>query len=223
LLYAAASAAILLATACGDDEGPGKLFEEEGSWSLTQYNLDGGGLNSIDNDVRGDAFMLRFNASEKVVQTAMCGETEQDTPGNSQCKLIPQDTSWFCHCYAYAYEDDVMVWREFDAGSTPPEVTIDDASPGGSSASASASGTGGDTDTDGGGDDSAGAPSGDAIRIELAALPNISSTYQFRPLPVGIWGSDGSISSYVLQQKAASVFDQALEDPEGRTSCQPCI
>lgn len=226
LLYAAAGAALLFAPGCSKEEGPGKLFEEDGVWSLTQYNLDGDGLTTIDNGVRGDAFMMKFTAESTVVQLAMCGETEMDTPGNSQCKLLPNDTAWFCRCYAYAYEEDVMYWREFAAGETPPMVEFPDENAPASSTAPATSG-GGDTDTDGGSGgamgDTGGSMAGGDVMVQLGALPDITSTYQFRPLPVGNWGSDGSISSYVMQQKANSVFDQALDDPDGRPSCQPCI
>jgi hypothetical protein len=225
LLYAAVPAALILfATGCSKDDGPGKLFEEEGVWSLTQYNVDGDGLTNIDNQVRGDAFLMKFTADRKVVQTAMCGEAETDTPGTSQCKLLVNETAWFCRCFAYAYQGDEMIWREFAAGETPPDVEYTEGGntpPPGSSAGSTA--TGGDTDTDGGGGDTGSTGGGADTRIMLGAISGVASTYQFRPLPVSIWGSDGTASSYVMQQKANSIFDAVLDDPDGRPSCQPCI
>jgi hypothetical protein len=220
--YSLLLAALALPSGCGDDE-PGRLFEEDGTWELEQYNLDGEGLTEISADNRGAAFLMKFKASRRVVQVAMCGEVETDTPQTSLCRLLSGGTAWFCKCYAYAYQEDEMIWREFAPGSEPPSVPFTE---GGSNIPPASSG-GGDTDTGGETDsgdssDTSDGGGGDA-RINLSPVANISSTYSFRPLPFGVWGSDGSISSYVMQQRATSLFDQVLADPEGRPSCTPCV
>lgn len=218
-LILGATCAALLATGCKEDEGPGKLFEEDGTWELTQYNLEGEGLQEVDPDNRGEAFLMKFDAQRQVVQTAMCAESETDDPATSVCRLVPQQTQWFCHCFAYAYQEDRMIWRQFTAGESPPMVPFTE---GGSTPTPPATG-GADTDTDGGGGDETGgvAPGGD-VDVMVAPFGMISSTYQFTPFPVGVFGSAGA-STFVFEQKAGSKFDQVFDDPDGRATCEPCI
>lgn len=184
--------------ACGDDPGPGKLFEEEGVWSVITYDLDGSGeLRDIDTMNRRDAFMLSFDTDNQVVTTASCVETENDTPASSTCLLTPDTTQWLCQCYAYDFEDNQMLWSEFDAGDIPPEVdlsTVDPENP--------------DTEL--------------GTQITVAEIPDINSTYNFLPLPMGLFGSNGTNSRYIFQRRAASVFERAYTD-ERRPTCEPCL
>ncbi len=194
--------------ACQGDPPPPKLFQEEGAWSVVSYDLEGSGSQQDVNDSnRRDAFMLSFDSSERVVTAAACIEQEGDTVADSPCLLSAETTYWDCRCFSYAFEREQMLWREFNAGDIPPKVSLSDADD--PPAGGSSSGGGG-----GGGD-------GDTLVI-VAEIPDVSSTYNFRPLPTDVFGSDGESSRFVFQKKAGSVFDRVFEDPEGRAPCSPC-
>lgn len=199
LIALASTLSCTASSGCKEDEGPGKLFEEEGVWSLARYDLEGtGALQDINKTSRGDAFMLKFEPEKGVVSTASCGEDEDKTPATSQCRLDP-NSSWFCRCFGYAFEESEMKWVEFEAGSLPPEVMFDDMMmmPAGT-------GTGGDTGA---------AMPGEPTIITVAELPDQASTIDFRPMPFGVFGSNGTSSRYVFQQKTPSVFDEVTCDP----------
>ncbi len=212
-VYALATGA-LVAGAClvgCKDEPPKKLFEEAGVWSLTQHDVDAdGSYTNVDFRSRGDAFLLRFDADHRVVQAAMCAANESDDPSTSLCKLEPSST-WFCKCFGYDFVESEMAWREFPAGSTPPEVSIDDAMSGGGGGGDEAEGGSGGVD----GADGGAAPG--TLLIQLAEIAGKANTYRFQPLPHGTFGSDGVSSGFVFQQKASSVFEPADE------VCTPCI
>lgn len=198
-----------------EDPGPGKLFEEDGVFEVTHYSLDGAGLSPINVTNRAEAFLIKFDATENVVQTAMCAEDVDDTPETSLCRLSTSGTQWNCNCYGYAFEESQMAWREFNAGDMPPVVEL------GEVAEPMMGAT--DTDTDGGGaGDDGTVPEGDAM-VNVGEVQNIGDTYTIGPLPVGIFGSDGLSSIYQLQRKAPMNFDQVFADPDGRAVCQPCI
>jgi|GEM_PF-1345686 len=236
LFLGALVATALVTTGCKDDPGPGKLFEEEGTWELVQFGLGGTGLEEVQNN-RAKNFLLSFDEENMVVQTAMCSNDETDTPANSECAGF-NDSRWICQCFAYDFVEEEMAWLEFNAGETPPIVKVGE-SP---SNSGDAGGEGGDTDTDGGsgggesgggesggeeggGDEAGGGDEGGPMaghQFVLTELAGTSATFDFTPLPAGVFGSDGVASKFIFQKKAASVFDVVLEDPD-RPSCQPCI
>ena len=223
VVFGAVGAALFLGAGCKDPPpGPTKLFEEDGSYSLKNFDFDGSGLSEIEPNNREDAFLMRLYAEEQVAQVAMCAESEEEDPTNSPCRTLATGTSWFCECFSYAYEEDQMLWRRFSAGMTPPMVEFaEDSASAGASASASATDT--DTDGGGGGGGTAGIdPAADTL-ITLAESAGIKGQYVFAPLPIGVFGSDGVSSQYVFQQLAPSLFDQVFEDPDGRPGCQRCI
>lgn len=197
---------LALTGACKDDPPTPKLFEEEGAWSVIRYDLDGTtGLVDINNANRRDAFMLSFDSHIRVVTTAACVEREGDTVADSSCLLNPSDTFWDCQCFAYDYVNDEMLWREFNPGDIPPDVSL------------AAADEPGDGTTGGGGG------GGDDTLITLSEIPDINSTYNFRPLPDGVFGSDGVVSRFIFQKRSPSVFGRAYEDPDGRPGCEPCV
>lgn len=220
--------AIALLSACDKEEETPKLFDEAGAWTLIRYDLEGeGNLRDVDSMNRKDAFMLKFDVENSVVQTAAC--IDQDggsvTPSDSPCLLTPTDTEWVCSCFSYAFEVDKMKWREFDAGKTPPIVSFDDGGdtpPAAGDDAAGTGGTGGTGDGGDGGGETGPAPGSDFI-ITVADVADVSATYTFLPLPTGIFGSNGSSSRYIFQARAPSLFDRAFEDVDGRATCEPCI
>lgn len=205
----------LTAGACNDETPPTpKLFEEAGTWSVITYDLEGTGeLTDINEDNRRDAFMLSFDSMTSVVTAASCVEPGSSiTPANSPCLISPSTTEWQCRCFAYDFVREEMLWREFNAGDPPPEVSLD---PNDAPMAGSGGGSGGSGGDGGGG-------VGEDVRISLAEIEGVSSTFNFRPLPLDLFASDGLNSRYILQARAPSIFDIVYEDPE-RPVCSPCV
>ncbi len=209
----------IAATACGDEEAPSKLFDEDGAWAVIQYDL-GENVEEIDPQTREDAFMLSFDNANRVVTAASCVGLDSDgmpdavTPEDSPCRLLPQDTAWQCRCFAYAFRDDVMQFQEFAAGSMPPRLAFDpllDPGEVGGDDSGGGSGSGG-----GGGD-------GGVAALRVVPIPDRKSTYDFRPLPAGVFGGDGVANHFILKARSNSIFDEVYMDPDGRDSCMRCV
>lgn len=232
---------LTLAGGCKEETKIETLFDEGGVWSLIKYDTDGGGQESTLAAERENKFMLKFSPEEKVVQTASCiwpgdsADPEMTAPSNTPCGRANDllDTEWSCQCFAYAFEEDRMRWVEFTAGDTPPEVTLDpqdmmagdDAGGGGTGG-----GTGGDGTGDGGsggdaGDDDGGGSGGDSgpgTSIIVNAVTGVAFTFFFRPLPLGVFTSNGTSSRFQMQARGNTVFNEVLDDPM-RKSCQPCV
>jgi len=230
ILLSALAAIALFTTGCKDDSGPGKLFDEDGTWELTSYALSGTGIEQISRS-RQKRFLMKFDAENQVVQTAMCSNNDRHGPTDSECDGFT-DSMWICSCFGYDFEEDQMAWLEFEPGATPPMVDV------GEEPDAGGDEAGGDTDTDtetetagGSGGDEGAAETGDpddapradgALQITVSERAEVGATFDFSPLPAGVFGSDGVSSRFTFQKKAASVFDVVLEDPD-RPTCQPCI
>ena len=181
----AACVGLLCLTSTGCKEEDTRLFDESGVWSLEKFSIEGGlPFNDIDQS-RKDRFMLYFQPNDReeedvpggIVAAANChaeGDTESVTA--SSC-INPSLASWSCRCFAYAYDDDRMVWQEFAPGEAPPAVgnpAIDDSG---------------------------------AQEIFLEPFQQASSTYIFESLPDGLFDSDGENSKHVMQIRATSVWD----------------
>lgn len=219
LLVLGALGLCLTAGACKDDPPTPKLFDEAGAWSVVYYDLDGeGDLKEITSDPRQDAFMLSFDSAERVVTTAACISDDERTVANSQCLLSPSDTYWSCRCFAYDFVREEMLWREFNAGDIPPDVSLSASEQPPAGEGSGSGGSGGGTAGGGGG---AGGD-GDTHLMVSEFMEGIGSTYNFRPLPEDVFGSNGETSRFVMQQRAPSVFRRAFEDTE-RPTCEPCV
>ncbi len=225
LIHGALIATALSTAACADDPGPGKLFDEDGVWELDAFALGGSGLEQLA-DLRGGEFLMRFDNENRVVQTAMCANNERATPTNSECEGV-SDSQWYCHCFAYDFVEEEMAWLEFEAGATPPVVKVGDAQQ--VDAGGGDEETAGDTDTDGAGEEGGAEEGGDEAPpaggihpLTVAEIAGAAATIDFTPLPLEVFGSNGTTSKYTFVKKAGSVYDVVLDDPE-RPSCQPCI
>ncbi len=228
-------ASLVATVGCKEDPPTPKLFEEEGAWSLIRYDLVGDGdISMVNTATRDNAFMLRFDSENNVVTTGACvNEGEgQFTPADSSCRASPTETSWQCRCFAYAFENEKMLWREFDAGAVVPEVSFDTADDGSNTPAPGGTGTGGTGGgtADAGGDGAdAGADAGDGgsadgnFEVNVAEVNGLAGAYNFLPLPAGVFGSNGTSSRFIFQTKSPLLFDQVFEDPDGRPGCTPCI
>jgi hypothetical protein len=169
---------------CDDDDGPSKLFDERGTWSLSQFAADSESLlQSSDgpSGIRRDAFLLQFDPDLGAVAAATCAGSnapDNDTPSNSSCR---RDTAqiWTCSCYGYSFVDSAMVWQEYAPGETPPKPKAP-------------------------ADFVAGTDEGSVLTV--GEVNDAAFTYLFFPLPEGLFGSNGTTSRHVFVQKADSVY-----------------
>ena len=109
-LPGALCALTVLAGAC-KEEGRDVLFEEDGTWSLFQYDYEGKGLAPFDNAARVDQFLLHFNMEAGVVAAASCLDSMDRTDlANTLCDL----NKFQCRCFEYTYEKSAMSWTEVE-------------------------------------------------------------------------------------------------------------
>jgi len=214
-------ATVLLTTGCKEEDTTvPTLFDEDGVWALTRYDIEGEGTANDLLAHRDASFLLNFNKADKVVQTASCvfpgtdDDEEKLSPGDTPCGFIDDGTEWQCQCFGYAFEHDEMRWVEFNAGDLPPVVELEAAATGGG-----AGGSGGES---GSGGDTAPADTGEGTLMTVSEVPDVNFTFNFRPLPDGVFDSNGTNSRFVMQARGASTFATVLDDPM-RPSCAPCV
>jgi len=107
-LPGALCALTVLAGAC-KEEGRDVLFEEDGTWALLFYDIDGRGLEPFDASSRVDKFLVHFDMENEVVATATC----VDSMGRTDITQTLCDIGAFeCRCFSYTYEKDVMTWTD---------------------------------------------------------------------------------------------------------------
>lgn len=107
-LPGALCALTVLAGAC-KEEGRGVLFEEDGTWSLFQYDFEGKGLMAFDTASRVDQFLLHFNMEAGVVAAASCLDSMDRVDLNT---TLCDQNKFQCRCFTYTYEDSAMSWTE---------------------------------------------------------------------------------------------------------------
>ncbi len=170
--------ALFAIASCAEEDT--RLFDETGIWSLESYTLDGTTLQEIDQS-RDNAFLLNFKPSDGVVAAANCySEGGSTSVEGSTCKINEAASTWDCHCFAYTYDNDRMVWQEFEPGDVPPAV-------------------GPVSEEEGG-----------ATEIIVSEFGDAARTYQYDSLPADLFNSDGSIARHVFTQKAQSIWDVDL-------------
>jgi hypothetical protein len=134
------------------------------------------------NDVpqeRKNAFLLNFNPELGVVAAGSCKSADNQTINSAICVSNPNAAFWECQCFAYTFDDSRMVWQPFMAGEMPPEVL--------------------DPAIEGSG----------AFEVLVEEFPALGRGYQFAPLPMDVFDSDGALAKYVLQQKSTTIWDES--------------
>jgi len=172
--------ALVAATGACKDEGPTKLFEEKGAWSLDKFDI-GEGIENLDLQEREDQFLIYFDPETEIVAAASC----IDSMGNMEISESLCDIQEFtCRCFNYTFEEDVMTWIEFvPEGQPAPPVPPDPA------------------DEDGGGP-----KPGEPFGITLEAYPESNNTWRYSGLPFGLFSSNGVSSRYVFQVRGETAF-----------------
>ena len=151
---------------CKEDDGLLVNVQEQ-SWTLTAYDLDGEGDYNYKQAACTTAVRLQF-----IDDSVMAMARNTSLAGIDDTVCSAESTDFDCRCFAYSYEKDVQVWKEYQPGSAVP------------------------TDLS------------DGTSVVLSEEGNISGRYLFEPLPAGVLGSDGEVSSYMFDRKAVSLAEQ---------------
>ncbi|PRP92891.1 hypothetical protein ENSA5_46570 [Enhygromyxa salina] len=196
-----AAVAIALASLTSCKEEDTRLFDEAGVWTLEKYSLEGMPYQDIDQG-RKNRFLLRFKPDDGVVAAAACHEQGTDIDVNSSTCVNAGLSTWSCQCFAYTYEESTMIWQEFAPGEPPPVVGI----PSG----------------DGGTGDTGGTMEGDSHDLSLSSFGDLSATYEFHSLPMGLFNSDGDLAKHVFQIKADTVWTEVDLNDDGVPDLEAC-
>ena len=167
----------LLTLACSEESVP--LFDEQGTWALTKFDIDGKGLTTFDVGSRAGKFMLHYDTASQIVASAGC----KDSMGRTDITQTLCDTDQFaCRCFNYVFTEKQMVWTEFapEGGSLPDPPPED-----------------------------AGVPApGENVTIVLEDFPESGATYRYSTLPYGLFNSNGdpAASEFVFQSRGDTAF-----------------
>lgn len=169
--------ALVAAVGACKEEGPTTLFEEQGAWSLIEYDIDGSGNQAID-ESRVDQFLLYFDQEAGIVAAASC----VDSMGRNDVDASLCDTDEFeCRCFNYTYEESTMIWKEFTTDSSTPPPPPEN-------------------------EDTVATPVGDPFSISLTAYPGSSGTFRYSGLPYELFNSQEGLSKYVFQIRGDGKF-----------------
>lgn len=187
-LLATACALPILASAGCKEEGPGTLFDEEGTWVLSFFKIeDGDFIGGFGSPLREGKYMIFFDKTAKIVAAAACNDS-MGSQGvtESQCDLPKEAGGYYCRCFNYEFEDDQMTWTEFVPEGQPAPPTPDE-----------------DQQMMGATPPDAGV----RLTVEEYSPDEFNDTYRFTSLPFGVFDSNGVTSEHVFQGRAESVFD----------------
>jgi len=166
-----------LASGCKDDE-PIPLFDEQGTWFLKLFDIDGTGLTNFDLAQRENQFLIHFDQESKIVASSGC----LDSMGQTDITETLCDIDTFqCRCFTYEFEETRMTWTEFTPkGKTPvPDPPMESTAP----------------------------KVGEPYTITVEAYPESGQTYRYSTLPYGLFNSDGETSRYVFQTFGDMAFE----------------
>ncbi|MFV8750275.1 hypothetical protein ACNOYE_06965 [Nannocystaceae bacterium ST9] len=138
---------------------------------------------------RKNAFLLNFDSDLGVVAVGSCFSANNQDIESAICKSNPAAAFWECQCFAYEFKKSRMVWQPFDPGAEIPIV--------------------GDPEIEGSG----------AFEVLVEEFPSLGLGYLYNPMPMGVFDSDGTLSKYVLQQKAVNVWTEAEVAPDSLLEC----
>ena len=169
--------ALVMVTSSCKDEEPIPLFDEQGTWYLKLFDLDGTGLTNFDVGQREYQFMIHYDQEALVVATAGC----IDSMGQTDITETLCDTATFqCRCFNYEFEETQMTWTEFTpkGGTKAADPPADSEVP----------------------------KVGEPYSITVEDYPESGQTYRYSTLPYGLFNSDGTSSKYVFQTFGDEAF-----------------
>lgn len=169
--------AVAFTAVVGCDDEPIPLFDEQGTWALVLFDIDGTGLTKFDVGMREEKFMIHFDSETGIVASAGC----VDSMGRTDITTTLCDQPNFqCRCFNYTYAETAMTWTEFkpEGGELPPPPP----------------------------EDSDAAKPGEPVAIQLSVYADSGQTYNYSTLPYGLFNSDGKTTKYVFQTRGDSDF-----------------
>lgn len=173
-------------------EEDNRLFDERGVWAVEKYRLPGNETTDVSQQ-RKNRFLLRFSPEDDVVAAANCfvpGESDSITA--ALCDLSKSSAQWACRCFAYEYDEDVMVWQEFEPGDPVPAVgdpTVEDSG---------------------------------AHELTVEFFGDSTQTVTFTALPLDLFDSDGELAAHTFQIKADSVWTGVDVNEDGTPDLDAC-
>lgn len=166
---AALCALAMAAGACKEEE-PISLFDEQGTWFLKLFDIEGTGLTNFDVAQRENQFLIHFNKDAQIVASAGCIDSMDRT---DITETLCDTGNFQCRCFNYEFTDTTMVWTEFTpkGGVKAEDPPMDSTAP----------------------------KVGEPYSISVEAYPESGQTYRYSTLPYGLFNSDGETSRYVFQ------------------------
>jgi len=170
--------ALTIVTAAACDDEPIPLFDEQGTWALVLFDINGTGLEGFDIGAREDQFLIHFDQESKIVASSGC----VDSMGRTDITETLCDIDMYqCRCFTYEFEETRMTWTEF----TPKGgVKVDDPPM-----------------------DSTAPKVGEPYAIAVELYPDSGQTYRYSTLPYGVFNSDGETTKYVFQTRGDAGFE----------------
>ena len=177
---AAICALAMVAGSCKDEE-PIPLFDEQGTWYLKLFDLEGTGLTKFDVAQREYQFLIHFDQEAKIVASAGCIDSMNRTDiTETLCDL----GTFQCRCFNYEFEETQMTWTEFTpkGGMKADDPPMDSTAP----------------------------KVGEPYTINVEAYPESGQTYRYSTLPYGLFNSDGETTRYVFQTYGDAAFEATM-------------
>jgi len=182
LLLPASLSLCVLAGGC-EEEGFVTLFDEEGTWSLISYDLEGSGTyETIESTNRIDKFLMHFvRTSAEGAEPAgkVAAATCIDLGGDQSLTSSSCNDGFTCRCFNYSYNEATMTFTEYEAANATLYAPME------------------------------GEPApGEPVAVFLSTVDNNDFQFIFKPLPSRLFQSDAMISGYQMRNKADSLFEQ---------------
>lgn len=179
-LLITACALPVLAAGCKDD-APAKLFDDSGTWVLRLFRVeDGDEIGGFSAASRVDRFMIHYDQENEVVAAATCRDSMGNTNLTESLCDLSGPAGYQCRCFDYDFTSNMMIWTEFaPKGQTlPPEHKEEGV-----------------------------LQPGEPFGIAIEEYMSISNAYRYRPLPYGLFNSDGQSSEYVFEERSETLID----------------
>lgn len=102
----------VLAGGC-EEEGRDVLFDEDGTWALLLYDIDGRGLEEFSASSRVDQFMVHFKTNEEETGGIAAAASCIDSMGRTDLTQTLCDVDKFeCRCFDYTFEGSAMTFTD---------------------------------------------------------------------------------------------------------------
>lgn len=182
-LLTAACAGTVVVVGCQEEPQP--LFDEDaGAWVLQLFRLEAGDdIGDFGSTDRTEKYFISYDKAKQIVAAATCNDSSgNQSVTESLCDLSGPE-GYTCRCFNYEFDQTSMTWTEFKVDGQPPPPEPDEEQQG-----------------------MGALPVGTPYQIALDIYQGYSNTYRYRPLPFGLFDSNGHDSEYVFQLRDKSKF-----------------